>query len=186
MVQHDIFLRHHFDKMFLRFLIILKEWILRSLKHTRVFEHDGAAGVLEINKCFKDQLSTNTLRYFFIDKNRTWAYYILCRLGRIKQKLRGIVHQDRYIFFQDDRDWKVDRILKKKKKKEGMESPKSSTRSIVNSALSDLIPKKSKRQYEKCYSEFKDWCDKQNVKTMSENILLPYLMQQSKVVKSST
>ncbi|KAJ8983445.1 hypothetical protein NQ317_013318 [Molorchus minor] len=59
-------------------------------------------------------------------------------------------------------------------------------KSIVNSALSDLIPKKSKRQYEKCYSEFKDWCDKQNVKTMSENILLAYLMQQSKVVKSST
>ncbi|KAJ8981101.1 hypothetical protein NQ317_005419, partial [Molorchus minor] len=53
-------------------------------------------------------------------------------------------------------------------------------KSIVNSALSDLIPKKSKRQYEKCYSEFKDWCDKQNVKTMSENILLAYLMQQSK------
>ncbi|KAJ8976436.1 hypothetical protein NQ317_008470 [Molorchus minor] len=59
-------------------------------------------------------------------------------------------------------------------------------KSIVNSALSDVIPKKCKRQYEKCYSEFKDWCDKQNVKTMSENILLAYLMQQSKVVKSST
>ncbi|KAJ8972327.1 hypothetical protein NQ317_008584 [Molorchus minor] len=59
-------------------------------------------------------------------------------------------------------------------------------KSIVNSALSDLISKKPKRQYEKCYSEFKDWCDKQNVKTMSENILLAYLMQQSKVVKSST
>ncbi|KAJ8975153.1 hypothetical protein NQ317_007962 [Molorchus minor] len=55
-------------------------------------------------------------------------------------------------------------------------------KSIVNSALSDLIPKKSKRQYEKCYN----WCDKQNIKTMSENILLAYLMQQSKVVKSST
>ncbi|KAJ8981988.1 hypothetical protein NQ317_013640 [Molorchus minor] len=59
-------------------------------------------------------------------------------------------------------------------------------KSIVNSALSDFIPKKSKRQYEKCYSEFKDWCDKQNVKTMSKNNLLAYLMQQSKVVKSST
>ncbi|KAJ8983236.1 hypothetical protein NQ317_005325 [Molorchus minor] len=59
-------------------------------------------------------------------------------------------------------------------------------KSIVSSALSDLIPKKSKRQYEKCYSEFKDWCDKQNVKTISENILLAYLIQQSKVVKSST
>ncbi|KAJ8969132.1 hypothetical protein NQ317_003256 [Molorchus minor] len=59
-------------------------------------------------------------------------------------------------------------------------------KSIVNSALSDLIPKKSKRQYEKCYSEFKDWCDKQNVKTiLSENILKAYLMQQSKAVKSS-
>lgn len=60
--------------------------------------------------------------------------------------------------------------------------------SIVNSALSDLIPEKSKRQYEKCYNDFKNWCDKQNVKTgaMSENILLAYLMERSKVVKSSS
>lgn len=59
-------------------------------------------------------------------------------------------------------------------------------KSVVNSAFSVLIPEKSKRQYEKCYGEFKDWCDKQNVKTMSENILLAYLMQKSNVVKSST
>lgn len=59
-------------------------------------------------------------------------------------------------------------------------------KSVINSALSELIPAKSKRQYEKCYSEFKDWCDKEKVKTVSENILLAYLMHKSKVIKSST
>lgn len=59
-------------------------------------------------------------------------------------------------------------------------------RDLIDSALSDLIPEKSKGKYEKCYSNFKDWCVNQNVKTVSENILLGYLMQRSKVVKSST
>jgi hypothetical protein len=28
----------------------------------------------------------------------------------------------------------------------------------------NLIPEKLKRQYEKCYSDFRDWCNKKNVK----------------------
>lgn len=56
----------------------------------------------------------------------------------------------------------------------------------ADSAIADLIPTKSKRQYEKSYSEFNDWCRKKNVKTVSENILLAYLLEKSKTVKSST
>ncbi|KAJ8976254.1 hypothetical protein NQ317_001888 [Molorchus minor] len=32
--------------------ILKYKWILRSLKHAQVFEHDGAAGVLEIEQVF--------------------------------------------------------------------------------------------------------------------------------------
>jgi hypothetical protein len=36
-------------------------------------------------------------------------------------------------------------------------------------AVSNLIPEKSKRQYDKCYNDFKERCNKNNVKTVSEN-----------------
>jgi hypothetical protein len=32
--------------------ILKYKWILRSLKHARFFEHDGAAGVFEIEQVF--------------------------------------------------------------------------------------------------------------------------------------
>jgi hypothetical protein len=38
-------------------------------------------------------------------------------------------------------------------------------KNIINCALSNLIPEKSKRQCEKCYSDFTDWCNKKNVKS---------------------
>jgi hypothetical protein len=53
-------------------------------------------------------------------------------------------------------------------------------------AGSNLIPEKSKRQYDKCYNDFKERCNKNNVKTVSENVVLAYLMEKSKTVKSST
>jgi hypothetical protein len=53
-------------------------------------------------------------------------------------------------------------------------------------AVSNLIPEKSKRQYDKCYNDFKERCNKNNVKTVSENVVLAYLMEKSKTVKSST
>jgi hypothetical protein len=53
-------------------------------------------------------------------------------------------------------------------------------------AVSNLIPEKSKRQYDKCYNDFKEQCNKNNVKTVSENVVLAYLMEKSKTVKSST
>jgi hypothetical protein len=44
-------------------------------------------------------------------------------------------------------------------------------------AGSNLIPEKSKRQYDKCYNDFKERCNKNNVKTVSENVVLAYLME---------
>jgi hypothetical protein len=49
-------------------------------------------------------------------------------------------------------------------------------------AVSNLIPEKSKRQYDKCYNDFKERCNKNNVKTVSENVVLAYLMEKSKTL----
>ncbi|CAH1366169.1 unnamed protein product [Tenebrio molitor] len=38
-----------------------------------------------------------------------------------------------------------------------------------------LWSEKSKGQYEKYYSDFRDWCNKKNVKTVSKNIVFSYL-----------
>jgi hypothetical protein len=50
-------------------------------------------------------------------------------------------------------------------------------------AVSNLIPEKSKRQYDKCYNDFKERCNKNNVKTVSENVVLAYLMEKSNCEK---
>ncbi|CAH1366313.1 unnamed protein product, partial [Tenebrio molitor] len=59
-------------------------------------------------------------------------------------------------------------------------------KNIADCAVSNLIPEKSKRRYDKCYNDFKERCNKNNVKTVSENVVLAYLMEKSKTVKSST
>jgi hypothetical protein len=59
-------------------------------------------------------------------------------------------------------------------------------KNIADCAVSNLIPEKSKRQYDKCYNDFKERCNKNNVKTVSENVVLAYLMEKSKTVNSST
>jgi hypothetical protein len=59
-------------------------------------------------------------------------------------------------------------------------------KNIADCAVSNLIPEKSQRQYDKCYNDFKEWCNKNNVKTVSEKVVLAYLMEKSKTVKSST
>jgi hypothetical protein len=59
-------------------------------------------------------------------------------------------------------------------------------KNIADCAVSNLIPEKSKRQYDKCYNDFKERCNENNVKTVSENVVLAYLMEKSKTVKSST
>jgi hypothetical protein len=59
-------------------------------------------------------------------------------------------------------------------------------KNIADCAVSNLILKNYKRQYGKCYNDFKERCNKNNVKTVSENVVLAYLMEKSKTVKSST
>jgi hypothetical protein len=56
-------------------------------------------------------------------------------------------------------------------------------KNIADCAVSNLIPEKSKRQYDKCYNDFKERCNKNNVKTVSENVVLAYLMEKSKTEK---
>jgi hypothetical protein len=56
-------------------------------------------------------------------------------------------------------------------------------KNIADCAVSNLIPEKSKRQYDKCYNDFKERCNKSNVKTVSENVVLAYLMEKSKTEK---
>jgi hypothetical protein len=43
-------------------------------------------------------------------------------------------------------------------------------KNIADCAVSNLIPEKSKQQYDKCYNDFKERCNKNNVKTVSENV----------------
>jgi hypothetical protein len=38
-------------------------------------------------------------------------------------------------------------------------------KNIADCAVSNLIPEKSKRQYDKCYNDFKERCNKNNVKS---------------------
>jgi hypothetical protein len=61
-------------------------------------------------------------------------------------------------------------------------STSAELKNIADCAVSNLIPEKFKRQYNKCYNDFKEWCNKNNVKTVSENVLA-YLMEKSKCEK---
>ncbi|KAJ8963896.1 hypothetical protein NQ317_007196 [Molorchus minor] len=54
-------------------------------------------------------------------------------------------------------------------------------------AILDLLPTKSKKQYELAYKRFAEWCDRNNVSDKySENVILDYFEQNSKIWKSST
>lgn len=53
-------------------------------------------------------------------------------------------------------------------------------------SVNNLIPNKSKSQYENAYKEFKSWCMKSKVNKITENILLAFFEEKSKNVKSST
>src|SRR6202042_2308406 len=52
--------------------------------------------------------------------------------------------------------------------------------------VSNLLPAKSKIQYEKVYIQFREWCNMKKVKTVSENVLLCYLEEKSKILKPPT
>jgi hypothetical protein len=51
---------------------------------------------------------------------------------------------------------------------------------------SELLPAKSRKIYEKQYQSFLKWCNEKNVEVYSENALLVYFNEKSKVFRSST
>lgn len=53
-------------------------------------------------------------------------------------------------------------------------------------AIQKTMPKKSKENYEKTYKKFCNWCEQKKVKIVTENVMLGFFNEKSKVVKSST
>ncbi|XP_022900449.1 uncharacterized protein [Onthophagus taurus] len=53
-------------------------------------------------------------------------------------------------------------------------------------STNSLIPKGSKSNYERVYRQFKAWFNQKNAKFISEDVLLGYLMEKSKTVKSTS
>lgn len=58
--------------------------------------------------------------------------------------------------------------------------------SAANSIIQDLLPAKSKRQYETAYGQFMVWRKERNAMKLSENVLLAYFGEKAKSVKGST
>lgn len=70
---------------------------------------------------------------------------------------------------------------------EGSESIPQEIEEAATRATLDLLPTKSKKQYELAYKRFVEWCDRNNVAgKYSENVMLAYFEQNSKIWKSST
>jgi hypothetical protein len=59
-------------------------------------------------------------------------------------------------------------------------------KNIINCAVPILCLKNLNVSMKKCYSDFRDWCNKKNVKTVWENVVLVYLLEKSKILKSSS
>lgn len=58
--------------------------------------------------------------------------------------------------------------------------------SAAKAATLDLLPGKSRGQYENEYERFKSWCDNKNIKKTSETVLLAYFSELAKIYKSSS
>lgn len=56
----------------------------------------------------------------------------------------------------------------------------------ANSAILNLLPAKSKLQYENTYNQFNEWRTKKKAGKVSEHVLLAYFEEKSKKVKAST
>lgn len=56
----------------------------------------------------------------------------------------------------------------------------------ANAIVSNMLPAKSKLVYEKTYEQFREWCDKKHVKKVSENVLICYFEEKSKIIKPPT
>lgn len=59
-------------------------------------------------------------------------------------------------------------------------------REAANEATYNTLPEKSKDKYIREYNLFKEWSSKNNVKNASENSILAYFYEKSKVLKSSS
>ena len=56
----------------------------------------------------------------------------------------------------------------------------------VMEAVNASLPAQSKERYQMVYDNFKTWCKRNKVQKSSENVLLAYFSEKSKVYKSST
>lgn len=56
----------------------------------------------------------------------------------------------------------------------------------AKTATNDLLPEKSRERYELVYQRFMDWRLKNNVKSLSENVMLAYFDELSKQMKPSS
>lgn len=57
---------------------------------------------------------------------------------------------------------------------------------VPSGATLNSLPEKSRKQYEKVYNRFMDWCEKNEVKAFTESGLLAYFNEKSKDLKSSS
>lgn len=59
-------------------------------------------------------------------------------------------------------------------------------RASAANVVTNLLPEKSRSNYEKQFQRFLDWCNTKNAQNISENVLLAYFDEESKKYKSST
>ncbi|XP_051159761.1 uncharacterized protein LOC127280650 [Leptopilina boulardi] len=59
-------------------------------------------------------------------------------------------------------------------------------REIVNEIQDDLLPAISKEKYNNKYLAFKSWTESKNVKTITENVMIPYFMELAEKYKPPT
>lgn len=59
-------------------------------------------------------------------------------------------------------------------------------RQIAEDNLKNLLPTKSQHIYEKEYGYFLNWCNKNNVVNITENVMIAYFDEESKVKKASS
>lgn len=57
---------------------------------------------------------------------------------------------------------------------------------IAENALDDLLPPKSRGNYEKQYLKFQEWCKEKELHAISENVLIAYFQMQHFKYKPST
>lgn len=53
-------------------------------------------------------------------------------------------------------------------------------------AVEELLPDKSKERYEKQYAKFKSWCNNKKVNQVTEEVMLAFFAEESKIYKSSS